>query len=101
MVRSLARGQENLEQILGLTQAQPNGGGNRGELTLLERVQDDRLLGTCLQFGDPLLKLLDLGLLLGEPRLITGRLGQPLFNLAGMLIDRLAAALRILGLLSH
>jgi len=95
MVRCLVRGQEDLEQILGLTQTQPQRRGNRGELPLLERVQDDWLLGTCLQFGDPPLEPLDLGFLFGEPRLVPGRLGQPLFDLAGMLIDCLAAALRI------
>ena len=90
-----------MEQILGLTQAQPQRRGNRGELPLLDWVQDDWLLGKCLQFGDLPLELLDLGLLFGEPRLVTGHLGQPLFDLAGMHIDCLAAALRILGLHSH
>jgi hypothetical protein len=93
MVRRLARGQEDWEQIRGLTQAQPKGNGNRGQLPLLDWVQDDRLPGKCLQFGDPPLELLDLDLLFGEPRPVPGRLGQPLFDLAGMLIDCLAAAL--------
>jgi len=101
MVRRLARRQKDLEQILGLTQAQPDGKGNRGKLALLDRVEDGRLLDSCLQFGDPPLKLPDLGLLHGEPRFVAGGLSQSLFDLAGMFINRLATALRILGLFGH
>src|SRR5215471_13392462 len=101
MIRRLAWGQEDLEQILGLTQTQSDRGGNRRELSLLAWVEKRWLLGTRLQFSDPALELLDLGLLLGKPRLLTRGLGQSLLDLAGMLIDRLAAALGILCLLSH
>lgn len=101
MVWRLARRQKDLEQIFGLAQAQPAGGSHRGELALLDRVHDRRLLNPCLQFGDPPVQSPDCVRLLGEPRLVAGRLGQSLLDLAGMFINRLATALRILGLLGH
>ena len=101
VIRCLTRRQEDLEEVLGLSRAQPHGARGGGQPALLERVKDRRALRLGFQFGDLLHEPLDLGVLFRDPSLVARCLLEPLFDLARVLIHRLSAALGLFGLLGH
>lgn len=94
----MLRGQEHAEQVFDLAEADPDGEGDRGELALFGLVQEDPALGLAFQFGDPLAEPL---ILLTEFDDVLGcRFArEPLLDLAGVLVDGLAAAAGLFGLL--
>ena len=96
MVGDLGRGQEDAEQVLDPPQAQAHGEGGGGQLPLLVLVEEDRGAGRLLQGGDRRAQPLVLGWEWGH------RLGsEAFFDLMGVLVDGLAAASGLLGLLGH
>jgi hypothetical protein len=98
MVGYLGGGQEDAQEVLDLPQAQAHGEGGGRQLLLPGRVAPDRDLGVPLQLGDPLAQALILGPEFGHR--FSGGLGrESLLQLAGVLIDRLAATSGLFGLL--
>jgi hypothetical protein len=93
MVGALARGEEDPQQVLDLPQADAHGEGGGGQLPLLGPVSTDQASGLVLEFGDHRSQPLILGAELGH-----GLVGEPSLDLAGVLVERLAAASGLLGL---
>ena len=100
MVGNVILRQEHAEQVFDLTQADAHGTGGGGQLSLLGLVEKNPEFGLAFQPGDRLAEMLILGAEFSRD-LIGGRVGEALLDLASVLINRLAAALRFLGLLSH
>ena len=97
MVGDLGRGQEDTEQILDLPRARPHGEGDGGQSPLLGLVAPDRAFGGTLRFGDPPAQASVLRVEFGR-RLGDGVGGEPLLQLAGVLVDSLAGTVGPLGL---
>ena len=93
-------GQEHTEQLLDLSQADAQGTGGGGELSLLVLVEKDLAFGLALQFRNRLAKSLILSAEFAN-NAVGGLVSEPLLDLAGVLIHRLAATTRLVGLLSH
>lgn len=99
MVGNLIPGQEYAEQVFDLSQADAHGAGRGRELSLFVLVEKNPPLGLALQSGNRLVESLILGVEFGHDG--GGLIVEPLLDLAGMLINRLAAALRLLSLPAH
>jgi hypothetical protein len=100
MVGDLLGGQEQAQEVLDLPQAQAHGEGGGGQLPLLVFVEEDLGAGRRLQCGDHLHQPLVLGSELGHRR-GGGLGGEAVFDLMGVLVEGLAAASGLLGLLGH
>ena len=100
MVGDLILGQEHTEQILDLSQADAQGAGGDGKPSLLILVENDPAFGLALQFRKRLAKPLILSAEFAN-NVVAGLVSEPLLDLAGVLIDRLAATTGLVGLLSH
>ena len=99
MVGRLILGQEHSEQVLDLPQADAHGERGGGELSLLVLVENDPASGLALQYGDRLAEPLILGAEFGHD-LGVGFVGEPLLDLASVLVHRLTTAGGLFGLSS-
>jgi hypothetical protein len=97
MVGDLLSGQEHAQQILDLPQAQAHGEGGHGQSPLLGRVTTDQAFGLAPEFDDHLSQPLILGAEFGH-RFGDGLGGEPPLDLAGVLVDGLAATAGLFGL---
>jgi len=88
--------QEEAEQVLDLPQAQAHGEGDGGQPASLGLVAPDRAGGGPLQLGDPIAQASVLGAEFGR-RVGGGLGGEPPLQLAGVLVDRLAATAGLFG----
>jgi hypothetical protein len=93
------RGEQGLEDVLDLTQADTGGKGDGGHLAEFGGVADHRLIGSSAQ----IVELIAEPLILDEKFGVIGlasRRGELLFDPVGVLVDRLATASGLLGLAS-
>ena len=97
MVGDLGRGQEDAEEVLDLPQADAHGEGGGRQPPLRGLVAADQTFGLAPQPGDLLAEPLILGAEFGH-RVGVGLGGEPLLDLAGVLVDGLAAAPGLFGL---
>ena len=93
MIGAAAGGEQGLEDVLDLTEADAGGEGDGGHLAELGRIADDRELGGSAQGVDLIAK----PLILGEEFVVGGGV-EALLELASVLVDRLAATASLLGL---
>jgi hypothetical protein len=100
MVRDLIRRQEGSEEVFDPPQAHTHGEGDRREPALRGLVAADQCLRLAPQLGD----------LLAEPLVLLAEVGhnfgvgldcEAALDLAGVLVDGLAAALGLFGLPCH
>ncbi len=99
MVGRLILGQEHAEQVLDLSQADAHGERGGGELSLFVLVENDPTFGLARQSGDRLVEPLILGAEFGHD-INVGCVGEPLLDLAGVLVHRLTTASGLFGLSS-
>jgi hypothetical protein len=100
MIGNLGLGQEHAQEFLDLSQAQAGREGDGGET--LERcfIEENTILGLVTYLGDRPVELLIFEAKLSDQAIRFGHFGEPLLEFSGMLIDGLATALGLAGLLS-
>ena len=99
MIGRLLRREQEPEEVLDLPQAQAHGEGGGGQLPELAPVDEDSVFGLAPVLGDSLPEPVILGAKFGARFARFGT--KPLLHLAGVLLDRLAAASGLLGLSRH
>ena len=97
VIRGLAGGHQGGEDLLDLAETDAGGKGDGGHLPKLGEVANDGLVNALLGVGELPAESLILGLELSRFGLSNGGI-ELLLDLMGVLIDRLAAALSLLGL---
>ena len=97
VIRGVICGQQGLQDRLDLPEADAGGEGDGGDLVEFGGIAEDGMLDSSLGLVELLTEGLILGLELVKFRLASRRV-ESLFDLAGMLVDRLAATSGLLSL---
>jgi hypothetical protein len=99
MIGDLGLGQEYGQKFLDLSQAQAGGEGDGGESLERGPIEEDPPLSVVKLFGDRQAELLILPAKPSDRGIGLGSIGEPLLELSCVLVDGLATALGLVGLL--